>query len=432
MSNSIPPSTPPTTAPLADHVLWGDVMGSKLEELLWGLIEEMGANDMVWRAGSATGINAADGGRDIEATFTEPQEDGSLTSKRWWIEAKGRAGTISRSLVADSALTALAYSEVDVVAFCTNSVFSNPTQDWVREWNRSHEKPTLYLWDRENLSKLVRKYPLVAARTLPEALGDIQRLDLLLHRFNVLGEMPSAVDKEYFWDSQESITNHEDVAELIVMFLYSEGSLSTRPWMKLLPATAAPFALLVASYSMPMRIFHKLPRPLESQRAIRTAAHVIAGVLDYLEPGRIASLLENPPFVIPEDEQESHRRAVKVWHEHLLPFILGDLQLQLRDICATDCARVMTDPAAFAPPVDAKEFFRQLGRYPAKDSKQLIIFDTEKPCAVGIPLLAGEDCPVVRDVERSADFIGGLQEVLTFRQKHPDGQFLRFRNELQQ
>lgn len=90
-------------------------MGAKLEELLWGLIDEMGATDMVWRAGSASGVNAADGGRDIEATFTEPQEDGSPASKRWWIEAKGRTGTISRQLVADSAQTALAYSEVDIV-----------------------------------------------------------------------------------------------------------------------------------------------------------------------------------------------------------------------------------------------------------------------------------------------------------------------------
>lgn len=287
------------------------------------------------------------------------------------------------------------------------------------------------MWDRENLSALVRRYPLVAARTLPEALENSQRLDLLLQRFDVLGELPSIVDIEYFWNSQESITNHEDIAELIVMFLYSEDHLSARPWMRLLPKSAAPSALLVASYSMPMRLFRVLPRPLDSQRAIRTAAHVISGLLDFLKPETIATLLEEPPFVVLEGEEDSHNESVNAWHKHLLPYILGDLQLQLRDICATDCARVMADPAAFAPAVDAEEFFRQLGRYNPRDTRQLIIFNNEKPCAVGIPLSSGEDCPVVRDVELSADFIKGLQQVIIFRQKNPDGQFLRIHNELQ-
>lgn len=97
-----------------------------------------------------------------------------------------------------AAITAMAYPEIDVVAVCSNSVFNKPTLDWVREWNGKFDKPKLFLWDRAKLGILVRRYPLAAARFLPEALADSQRLDLLLSRFEHLGELQSQADQELF------------------------------------------------------------------------------------------------------------------------------------------------------------------------------------------------------------------------------------------
>jgi hypothetical protein len=381
---------------------------------------------MVWRAGSASGVNAADGGRDIEATFPEPQEDGTLVKKRWWFEAKGRSSTISRTLVMESAMTAFAYGEVDVVAFCTNSIFSNPTLDWAREWNRTHEKPKLYTWDRANLAGLVRQYPLVAARVLPEALDDEQRLSLLLQRFSELGEMPSSADRDYFWERPETVGGHTDVVELLVMFVYSEDDLGRHPWTKLMPADAdaARSALLEAALIVPWRIFTGLPRPLDSHRAIRSSAHVMVSVLNSLPAEEIAEILERPPIEVGSGEEADLQKLIAVWHQELLPYILGDVQLQLRDICANDCARVMADPAAFPPAVDAEEFFRRLGLRPPKDAMQLILQSRDQPCAIGFPLKRDQECPVVQDIVPAGGFFRDLQRVIDFRLEHPSGQLL--------
>lgn len=323
-------------------------------------------------------------------------------------------------------MTAFAYGEVDVVAFCTNSIFSNPTLDWAREWNRTHEKPKLYTWDRANLAGLVRQYPLVAARVLPEALDDEQRLSLLLQRFSELGEMPSSADRDYFWELPEIVGGHTDVVELLVMFVYSDDDLGRHPWTKLMPTEAdgARSALLEAALIVPWRIVSELPRPLDALRAIRSSAHVIVAVLNSLPAEEIAEILEHPPIEVGPGEDADLQKLVEAWKQGLLPYILGDVQLQLRDICATDCARVMADPAAFPPAVDAEEFFRRLGRRPPKDARQLIIYNRDKPCAVGIPLRRDQDCPVIQDVAPTEGFIRDLQRVIDFRFEHPRGQFL--------
>src|SRR5690349_13202612 len=81
------------------ETLWRSVTGAQLEELLYGLLDAMGASNLVWRAGSVAGVNAADGGRDLEAVFDRPSPDGDLDRQRWWIECKGRSETVERSAV---------------------------------------------------------------------------------------------------------------------------------------------------------------------------------------------------------------------------------------------------------------------------------------------------------------------------------------------
>lgn len=420
-------------SPVATQVIWSEVVGEQLEELLWALVEEMGATDMMWRAGSASGVNAADGGRDIEATFTEPTEDGNVEKRRWWFEAKGRAGTISKDLVMSAAMTAMAYPEVDVVAVCTNSVFSNPTLDWVREWNGKFDKPKLFLWDRANLGIMVRRYPLAAARVLPEALADSQRLDLLLSRFEHLGELPSPADRDYFWTHHESIREHHSSVQLITMFVYGEDDLSRRPWTGLLPldSDTAVSVITLAVVILPFRIFHQLARPLDGQRVIRSAAHMFVSVINNLDADEIADIFDNPPITVSDGkDQTADDKAVEIWKEAFLPHILSDLQLQLRDVCATDCARVTADPAAFPPAVDAEEYFRRLGWLPPRDDRQLLMTSMDTPCAVGFPLGQNEDCAVIGDIEASADLIGQFQRILSFRRKNPTGQFLRIRQEM--
>lgn len=189
-------------------------------------------------------------------------------------------------------------------------------------------------------------------------------------------------------------------------------------------ADAARSALLEAVLIVPWRIFTGLPRPLDSHRAIRSSAHVMVSVLNSLPAEEIAEILERPPIEVGSGEEADLQKLIAVWHQELLPYILGDVQLQLRDICANDCARVMADPAAFPPAVDAEEFFRRLGLRPPKDAMQLILQSRDQPCAVGFPLKRDQECPVVQDIVPAEGFFRDLQRVIDFRLEHPSGQLL--------
>ena len=72
----------PSPAPVSTTVSWHGVVGARLEELLYGLLNEMGAQDLIWRAGSNKGVTSADSGRDIEAVFSQPSPDGSVELTR--------------------------------------------------------------------------------------------------------------------------------------------------------------------------------------------------------------------------------------------------------------------------------------------------------------------------------------------------------------
>jgi restriction endonuclease len=188
--------------PTVTRVPWDSVTGIQLEELLYGLLDAMGASSLAWRAGSSKGVTATDGGRDLEAVFDRPSPDGELDRQRWWIESKGRTNTVERGAVQQAVLDASARSDIDILVIATNSRFSNPTRDWVTERASSYTRPVVKLWDRDNLDRLVRMYPTVVARVLPDALSDEERLRLLVARFEELGEEPTQLDLEFFWTHQ--------------------------------------------------------------------------------------------------------------------------------------------------------------------------------------------------------------------------------------
>lgn len=79
---------------LPASIPFADLKGRDLEECVYWLLDSMGAKDLEWRSGGSGG-GAADGGRDLEAHFYVNTIDGELEAQKWWIECKGRAGTVA-------------------------------------------------------------------------------------------------------------------------------------------------------------------------------------------------------------------------------------------------------------------------------------------------------------------------------------------------
>jgi hypothetical protein len=105
---------------LPAQIPFSRLKGSDLEECVYWLLDAMGAKDLEWRTGGAGG-GAADGGRDLEATFYFPAVDGELEAQRWWIECKGRSSTVDPDEAKSAANNALARADVDCLVVATNT-----------------------------------------------------------------------------------------------------------------------------------------------------------------------------------------------------------------------------------------------------------------------------------------------------------------------
>ncbi|MFE2999587.1 restriction endonuclease [Nocardia sp. NPDC059246] len=417
----------PSPDPVTTSVLWDSVVGTQLEELLYGLMEALGAHDLVWRSGSNVGVTASDGGRDLEATFDRATPDGELDRTRWWIEAKGRERTVAKADVMESVHNAAGRSDIDVLVFCTNSRFSNPTRDWVAQWQVNHARPKIRLWDRDKLASLVREHPTVAARVLPDALDDSIRLALLLGRFRRLGETPTELDLEYFWERQEIIYGNNKVHYIVAMFAYAEvgTGLVDRPWCSLIPKgpIQAIWTVHNAIFDLPAIAFAPLPRPLSSARVTEVAAYLILSAMPELSGEMLYDVLTDPGKVIDDDRLRQMGKG-SVWFEGVTAPILGRVQAELGDICAADCVRVYADPKVLPIPLTGKEYWRQFGiGDPIKDPGLLVAEWFGRPCAVGFDLDEDIRCPLFLELESSVDMLRKLRQVVEFRRNHPDGQY---------
>ena len=133
---------------------FAELKGKDLEECLYWLFDAMGAKDLEWRTGGSGG-GAADGGRDLEAHFFTPGADNEIEPQVWWIECKGRSGTVKSDEVKSAVTNAQAKDNLDYIVIATNTQFSNPTRDWVKDWQQKYPRPKIKLWDSAHLERLL-------------------------------------------------------------------------------------------------------------------------------------------------------------------------------------------------------------------------------------------------------------------------------------
>lgn len=157
----------PSHLVLPSQIPLADLRGRDLEQCLFWLVDSIGDKDLEWRHGGSSG-GASDGGRDLEATFQMAAPDGEVSRQKWWIEAKGRAKTVEAEAVKTAVHNARGKLDLDVLIIATNSVFSNPTRDWLSQWQASEPRSMVRLWDRERLEQLLSQHSEVdAARSTP-------------------------------------------------------------------------------------------------------------------------------------------------------------------------------------------------------------------------------------------------------------------------
>lgn len=215
---------------LPSQIPWERLRGKDLDECAYWLLDSMGARDLNWRAGGEGG-GAADQGRDLECLFYRSGPENEFERQRWWIEVKGRKGTVEPDAVKAAVNNAIGYGrEVDVLVIVTNTTFSNPTRDWVKTTQANHRIPSVKLWDRTNLEKLASQHPEAVYRLFADALSVSGRLEVARSRFWNHSGYSDAPNLELFWREKVGIEWSDQLAIALVVSEVANGDISRRPW----------------------------------------------------------------------------------------------------------------------------------------------------------------------------------------------------------
>lgn len=373
----------------------------ELEECVYWLLDSMGAKELVWRLGTH-GASAADQGRDIEALFPTSSPDAEIVLQRWWVECKGRQTTVEASAVKESANNTSAASGVDVLVIVTNTAFSNPTRNWVKQWQESRPRPMIKLWDKTDLERLLCRYPAATLRLFSKALTPQGKLEVMRERFWQHTSYATRMNLEELWVKRDALEWDSLAILAAVVSEFASGSISKRAW-PLACGFDGLLELLGTGLANTLSFCIRAEEAgIEQGPYIDAVGYLILLALTQFPAEAVRFVLEN--FLDLPDTYKAEGQALA-----LAP-ILNCLAANVRNACTRDCVRVSLDLAG--PPDETAEHYAEHywdGLVAAKESSEtdlksrwpnlrrysLTLEDSTKPCKVGFELNREVGCPLL-------------------------------------
>lgn len=402
---------------LPSAIPWEKLVGKDLEECTYWLIDAMGGKDLEWRVGGA-GQGATDQGRDLQAAFYGHTPEGDLRRELWWVEAKGRKSTVPPDEVKKSVHHVAGVAEVDVLALVTNTHFSNPTKDWVREWQAAHPRPRIHLWERQKLEKLLSERPEVVVRLFAEALSPQGRLEVVRSRFWNYAWYADRPSLQTLWAHRAELKWEDPSWLAAVVSERANGSITHRPWASAVPSQELLHLLGFALVNLPYFFGRAARNGVQDAPYVRGVAYLALAALDRHTVEDVHDVLENVWDHTDGDRYPSEAR------DHVARIVIGQLVAELQDVCIEKCRRVDRDPMELSE----DEIRRYWGRLqPAasapseedEDRRTLMIENSQRPCDVGFPVGTDRYCPLVALGSKSglADTLAILKHVVDFRHR---------------
>jgi hypothetical protein len=405
---------------LPSSISFEHLKGHDLEECVYWLMDSLGAKDLEWRVGGV-GAGTADGGRDLEARFFSPSPDGEMEETCWWIECKGRARTVEPSAVKDACSNALAHADLSVLVIVTNSTFSNPTRDWVRDWQRKHPVPKIKLWDKSSLERMLSRHPNAVYRLFSQALSTTGHLEVAREGFWNRFDFASPTALAKFWSERETLEIGPLERIALVVSEFAHGRIVDRPWGVSGSGQGTIEALALVMANLPYLFGRAVRGGFDQEPLIRGVGYLVLSALRFCSAGGAATIMEDQ---LVDGEGEPWPPEVR---ELLLEPILGSLLDEVRDACTADCRRFLIgkgDAYGFdnAP---LEHYWKRLdpkGRQieDASDEPQLWLQKNDEPCKVGFDVGPSNGCPLFADEREDLELLPLLkviEKVSDFRSK---------------
>ena len=363
-----------------------------LEECVYWLLDAMGAKDLRWRAGGSGG-GAADGGRDLEAYFYSPVLDGELEAQKWWIECKGRTGTVEPNEVKAAANNALAIDGLDYLVITTNTQFSNPTQDWVKEWQRKHPRPKVKLWDHAHLERYLSRHPDVVLRLFSEALSLQGRLHAMESRFWNKVEFSPPQMLADLWKSRTEIHFTALAMLAVIANEFAHGDIVSRPWATTMDGVGISEVLSLAVQNIIYFALRCSKLGVEQAIIFRSIAYLVLAALDSMPIEAVGTLVIGS---LNHWEKDGLPESLQ---EQVLTPIAQQLLGEMQDVCTSDCKRIMlSDPIMLGKEKNEVPTywlrFEPREDKPEEEERHLIMEKHDAPCVVGFPVDKDYGCPL--------------------------------------
>lgn len=378
---------------LPASIPFADIKGRDLEECVYWLLDAMGARDLEWRIGG-TGGGAADGGRDLEATFYIPGPDGEMEPQLWWIECKGRKGTVEPDEVKSAVNNSMQLANLAHLVIVTNSNFSNPTRDWVKQWQANHPHPRVKLWDQGTLERLLTQHPNVVLRLFSEALSPSGLLKVIRQRFWERLEYMPVKALRTFWSERNAIEIDPLDRFALIANEFAHGSINDRPWA----AQATPKELIqtvhIAFVNLPYLMVRVSRIGVDREPVLAALAHLIVAALQVTSADDLCRLLFDDCLALKGELFPDS--VIDVILVPVIDRVAGEMQ----DVCAADCDRIMTsEPTTLVNAGDLIEtYWRRLDPSGASEvpdeTRHFRIERRDGPCKVGFELDRNHSCPL--------------------------------------
>jgi hypothetical protein len=317
-----------------------------------------------------------------------------MVRQKWWVEAKGGAATVKRATVIEHVQLAAGKSDVDCLVIATNMTFSNQTRDWVRDWQASHPRPTIRLWDRHDLERLLSTHPDVVVRFFAEALSRQGQLEVIRSRFWNYATYTGRPSLKLLWKDQDDLEWDSAARLAVVISEAANGSFTSRPWTSVLSDADVRDVLSLGLLNLPYFCCRADSVGSEQTPYFKGLAYLLLSLLARSEASAVSELLTKVW------DQLDGGKVPHAAREYMLRPVLAQLHGELRDVCTSDCERVSMDLVELTRK-EVDQYWLRLGpRAAARDEDEsddriLTIEHGPSPCRVGFQVDMNHGCPLV-------------------------------------
>lgn len=378
---------------LPSEIPFDQLKGHALEECLFWLLDGIGARDITWRVGG-TGAGAADGGRDLEASFFVPDDDGQIITRRWWVECKGRSGTLETEAVRSACNNALAEDKLDTLVIATNTTFTNPTRDWVDKWQIRFPKPKILLWDRASLERMLAQQPATVLRLFEGGLSSSGYLRALRDRFWNLLEYSSIERIKRIWLEREQLEIGVMERFALIANEFAHGDIEERPWAGTANAREVLETFQYGMFNLVYLYTRIVGSGSDQGPAVKALAYLLLSTVREYHPDAVTAIFARSMRTDSDEPMPDELLAYFVMP--VLDTLWGDLQL----VCSSDCDRFFPEDSLKhwekrSLPASYWARFGSRGLPPSEDGKAYRRLErTTEPCRVGFELEGEASCPL--------------------------------------